>query len=179
MGRGMPAKGLISTRVAGAGILFSQTALCRQQDAQRILELQHIAGNYGLNLRDIAVCGKLKLNFTKAAEIQFQFAVHIEYPWSLNGKGLDFAIGQGGEIFLLPGHSLQVHGDNALTCEDNFGYFSIDVVFDKAGMKTMSFFRTCFFYRGRYMSGETLDASYASAEQSNQTYRRVDEVLTA
>jgi hypothetical protein len=29
------------------------------------------------------------------------------------------------------------------------------------------------------MSGETLDASYASAEQSNQTYRRVDEVLTA
>ena len=27
-----------------------------------------------------------------------------------------------------------------------FGYFSIDVVFDKAGMKTMSFFGTWFFY---------------------------------
>ncbi len=80
MGRGMPAKGLLSTRAAREGILFSQAALCRQQGAQRILELQHIAGNYGLNLRDIAVCGKLKLNFAKAAEIQFKFAIHIEYP---------------------------------------------------------------------------------------------------
>lgn len=46
-----------------------------------------------------------------------QLAVQVEVAGSLDGEGLDLAVGQGGEVLLLAGEALDVDGDHPLVGE--------------------------------------------------------------
>lgn len=54
-----------------------------------------------------------------AAEEEVELAVEIEGAGGLHGISLQFVVGESGEIHLLTGESLHIHGNHAFVREDN------------------------------------------------------------
>ena len=85
----------------------------------RCFYLQNSFGNNATNFRNICTSHKFKPNSTHSGKPQIQFTVEVEDTCAFYRIGLNFTIGQGGEIFFLACESLYIDCNNSLVSENN------------------------------------------------------------
>ena len=81
--------------------------------------LQHFFGDHLADVGNVCRTDKLQLDASHTGEPQLQLAVQIKGTCGFYGKCLDLAIGQGSEVFLFAGDTLDVDGDDSQIGKDN------------------------------------------------------------
>ena len=71
------------------------------------------------DLLDVGGAGELEDHGAQAGEHQLKLTVQVEVAGSLDGEGLDLAVGQGGEVLLLAGEALDIDRYHPLVGKDH------------------------------------------------------------
>ena len=79
--------------------------------------LEGVRGDELGDLLDVGGAGELEDYGAQTGEHQLQLAVQVEVAGGLDGEGLDLAVGQGSEVLLFAGETLDVDGDHPLVGE--------------------------------------------------------------
>lgn len=81
--------------------------------------LEDVHGDHLADLSDVCLSDEFQFDLAKAGEPQLQFTVQIQHTGAFDGVSLDLAVGQGSEVLLLAGETLDVDNDDPLIGEDH------------------------------------------------------------
>jgi methylglutaconyl-CoA hydratase len=103
----------------GATLLSADLVLCPQGWAEHRVprrqgDLEDVVGDQLAEAPDVGTALELEAHVAHAAEPQVELGVEVEVAGRLDGERLDLAVRQRGEVALLAGHPLHVHGDEPL-----------------------------------------------------------------